>query len=182
MHKQTGDKRKAVNTSQSTPNPYADKSAPTSPVPRSLWTFALFSEVCSFMYVCTCACMHACTHIRVATCPSQKQQAITSTNARQECKEKAAVQRPDSTSPWITNPSREKQTDRKHEMDGEECKGKRVLFPGFSKKAALPSEKQKAQIRTGENRGGQLMQRTCAPSNRAKKRDATAAEPHFPPA
>ena len=66
-------------------------------------------------------------------------------------------------------------------MDGEECKGKRVLFPGFSKKAALPSEKQKAQIRTGENRGGQLIQRTFAPSNKAKKRDATAAEPHFPP-
>ena len=66
-------------------------------------------------------------------------------------------------------------------MDGEECKGKKVLFPGFSKQAALPSEKQKAQIRTGENRGGQLIQRTFAPSNKAKKRDATAAEPHFPP-
>ena len=66
-------------------------------------------------------------------------------------------------------------------MDGEECKGKKVLFPGFSKQAALPSEKQKAQIRTGENSGDQLIQRTFAPSNKAKKRDATAAEPHFPP-
>ena len=104
--------------------------------------------------------MHACMHARTYVCGNLSIPEPTSTNAQQECKEKAAVQRPDSNSRWIANPSREKQTDRKHEMDGEECKGKKVLFPGFSKQAALPSEKQKAQIRTGENRGGQLIQRT----------------------
>ena len=135
--------------------------------PFSLNLQALFRSL--FLRVCVHMRMHACMHARTYVCGNLSIPEPTSTNAQQECKEKAAVQRPDSTSRWIANPSREKQADRKHEMDGEECKGNKVLFPDFSKQATLPSEKQKAQIRPGENRGGRIESKNLCPIKQSQE-------------
>ena len=156
-HKQAGDKRKAVNTTKSTPNPFADKLAPTSHtcavrlrVRENNTFYAIcfplawpvlsessrcFSEVGSSR-MCENAhlCMHACTY--VAACPVQCQQTKnTHTHKKKKQQFKDLIPLP---SAQQTRPSQEKQIDRRHEMIGEEFDGKKVRFPPFSKQAALP--------------------------------------------
>lgn len=80
-----------------------------------------------------------------------------------------------------TLPSQEKQIDRRHEMIGEEFDGKKVCSHVSLNKQPFHSRKgsrRHKQILTAQNR---KIQRTCAPFHKPKKREATPAEPPFPP-
>lgn len=123
-------------------------------------------------------CMHACTY--VAACPPQCQQTqkpmYKNTPKKQQFKDLIPL-----PSAQQTLPSQEKQIDRRHEMIGEEFDGKKVCSHVSLNKQPFHSRKgsrRHKQILTAQNR---KIQRTCAPFHKPKKREATPAEPPFPP-
>ena len=132
-------------------------------------------------HVCVKMRIYACTHVRMwqpahPSANKHKNPCIRTHQKKQQFKDLIPL-----PSAQQTLPSQEKQIDRRHEMIGEEFDGKKVCSHVSLNKQPFHSRKgsrRHKQILTAQNR---KIQRTCAPFHKPKKREATPAEPPFPP-
>ena len=151
----------AVNTTKSTPNPYADELAPTSHtcavrliIPSMQYVFLLRDPFSLNLL----AVFRSWFITYVAACPPQCQQTQksmykryknTHTNKKKQQQFKDLIPLP---SAQQTRPSQEKQIDRRHEMIGEEFDGKKV-------RSHVSLNKQPFHSRKGSRRHKYLQQK-----------------------